>query len=134
MGITGGPGAGKGTQCSLLSNLSGYKHLSTGDLLRSEVLAGTERWIRLFEIITSGQLAPDDEVVELVAEAMKKQDDAPGFILDGFPANTSQAKLCREKMGDPVKVIVLEIPDAVTIKADRPAAEVFGDVKSALGF
>ena len=57
--MSGGPGAGKGTQCALITNVSGYVHLSTGDLLRSEVLAGTERWIRLFEIITSGKLVPD---------------------------------------------------------------------------
>ena len=54
-----------------------------------------------------------DEVVELVAGAMDKQPQAPGFLLDGFPANMAQAKLCKERMGDPVKVIVLEIPDPV---------------------
>ena len=54
-----------------------------------------------------------DEVVELVAGAMDKQPQAPGFLLDGFPANMAQAKLCKERMGEPVKVIVLEIPDPV---------------------
>ena len=57
--ISGGPGSGKGTQCSLLKSLYSYGHLSTGDLLRSEVLAGSERWIRLFETIRAGELAPD---------------------------------------------------------------------------
>ena len=59
MCIPGGPGSGKGTQCSLLTSAYSYGHLSTGDLLRSEVLAGTERWVRLFEIIRAGELAPD---------------------------------------------------------------------------
>ena len=57
--IAGGPGSGKGTQCSLLKSLYSYGHLSTGDLLRSEVLAGSERWVRLFETIQAGELAPD---------------------------------------------------------------------------
>ena len=52
-------------------------------------------------------------MVELVAGAMDKQAAAPGFLLDGFPANTAQARLCKERMGDPVKIIVLEIPDPV---------------------
>ena len=55
----GGPGSGKGSQCGRVAEVSGYQHLSTGDLLRQEVMAGTERWVRLFEIISSGQLAPD---------------------------------------------------------------------------
>ena len=74
--VMGGPGAGKGTQCRLLAELTQYRHLSTGDLLRNEVvlsiteslysavtttqvLAGTERWVRLFQLITAGQLVPD---------------------------------------------------------------------------
>ena len=56
---------------------------------------------------------PQDEVVDLVAEAMRKHPEAPGFLLDGFPANLSQASLCQEKIGAPVKVIVLEVPDVV---------------------
>ena len=57
--ISGGPGAGKGTQCALLAQQYDYAHLSTGDLLRAEVLAGTQRWVRLFETITNGLLVPD---------------------------------------------------------------------------
>ena len=66
--LTGGPGAGKGTQCALIKDVSGYVHLSTGDLLRSEVLAGTERWIRLFETISSGKLAPDVSLMAPVSQ------------------------------------------------------------------
>ena len=57
--MTGGPGAGKGSQCSLISAKYGYSHLSTGDLLREEVRAGTERWVRLYDIMDKGQLVPD---------------------------------------------------------------------------
>ena len=56
---TGGPGAGKGSQCSLISGKYGYSHLSTGDLLREEVRKGTERWVRLYEIMDKGKLVPD---------------------------------------------------------------------------
>ena len=51
--------------------------------------------------------------MELVAEAMRKHPEARGFLLDGFPANVAQASLCQEKIGAPVKVIVLEVPDVV---------------------
>ena len=56
---TGGPGAGKGSQCSLIAAKYGYSHLSTGDLLRDEVRAGAERWVRLYDIMDKGQLVPD---------------------------------------------------------------------------
>ena len=54
-----------------------------------------------------------NEVVDLVLQAIEKHSDAPGFLLDGFPANMSQANLCKERIGAPVKVIVLDVPDAV---------------------
>ena len=57
--MAGGPGAGKGSQCSLIAAKYGYSHLSTGDLLREEVRAGAERWVRLYEIMDKGQLVPD---------------------------------------------------------------------------
>merc|ERR1711936_366745 len=113
--IMGGPGSGKGTQCQLIKSHYSYGHLSTGDLLRSEVLAGTERWIRLFETIQEGELAPDDEVIALLADAMENMKDVKGFLFDGFPANITQAKLCQEKLGSPSKVVVLEVPESVMV-------------------
>ena len=59
-------------------------------------------------------------MVALVEEAMSKQPAAPGFLLDGFPANLAQARLCRERLGDPVKVILLEVPDHVMMSRYRP--------------
>ena len=66
--LSGGPGAGKGSQCELLSLKYGYAHLSTGDLLRAEVLAGTERWVRLFETMGRGELVPDVRNKEMSAK------------------------------------------------------------------
>merc|ERR1712179_494780 len=114
--VIGGPGSGKGTQCSLLRSAYSYGHLSTGDLLRSEVLAGTERWVRLFEIIRAGELAPDDEVIALLSAAMEEQPEAKGFFLDGFPANVTQAKLCQDMIGKPWKVVVLDLPEVVMVR------------------
>ena len=59
----GGPGAGKGSQCSLICGKYGYSHLSTGDLLREEVRKGTERWVRLYEIMDKGKLVPDVRIL-----------------------------------------------------------------------
>merc|ERR1712241_933714 len=111
--ILGGPGAGKGTQCSLLATKYNYAHLSTGDLLRAEVLAGTERWGRLFETMGRGELVPDDEVIDLLATSMEKMKEAPGFLIDGFPANLKQAEIFVEKLQSPHKIILLEVPEAV---------------------
>ena len=57
-------------------------------------------------------------------EAMSKQPAAPGFLLDGFPANLAQARLCRERLGDPVKVILLEVPDHVMMSRYRPPSNI----------
>lgn len=112
----GGPGAGKGTQCKEIARELGYIHLSTGDLLRKEVLAGSERWLRLHKLIIEGQLAPDDEVIALLSEAIEKQPEAKGFLIDGFPATLAQAKMCEASLGKPKNIIVLDIPDDIMLK------------------
>merc|ERR1719430_144559 len=114
--IMGGPGAGKGTQCMEIAKEYGYIHLSTGDLLRKEVLAGTERWLRLHELIIRGELAPDDEVIAFLKEAIEKNPEAKGFIIDGYPANLEQAKMCEDSLGKPKKIIVLDVPEDVMMK------------------
>ena len=67
--IMGGPGAGKGSQCSLINIKYGYSHLSTGDLLREEVRKGTERWVRLYDIMDKGKLVPDVCIVYISSVA-----------------------------------------------------------------
>jgi len=114
--IMGGPGSGKGSTCKLIADEFSYVHLSTGDLLRKEVLAGTERWIRLHDLIIKGELAPDEEVTDLLLDAMGKHSEAKAFLIDGFPASIEQAKICEEKLGKPQKIIVLEAPEDVLEK------------------
>ena len=85
----GPPGAGKGTQASLISQSNAYLHLSTGELLRHEVDKKTALGIQIKEIINSGKLVDDKLVLEIVKQnlALNKE----GWILDGYPRNISQA-------------------------------------------
>ncbi|MGD9738306.1 MAG: adenylate kinase [Bauldia sp.] len=89
--LFGAPGSGKGTQAALLKTRHGIPHLSTGDMLRDAVAAGTEVGKRAKAIIDRGELVPDDVVVGVVADRIAQPDAARGFILDGFPRTVGQA-------------------------------------------
>lgn len=87
----GAPGSGKGTQSFNLRHSHCYCHLSTGDMLRDAVAAGTELGKKAKGIMAAGQLVPDDLVLDLIAERVKSPECARGFILDGYPRNQEQA-------------------------------------------
>jgi adenylate kinase len=87
----GPPGAGKGTQASLLSKALNIPQISTGDILRSAVRAGTPMGVRAKSYMDSGSLVPDEVVVGIVEERLKEADCSDGFILDGFPRTVAQA-------------------------------------------
>ena len=89
--LLGAPGAGKGTQAQKLVEEFGVAHISTGDLLRAAVKAGTKRGVKAKSYMDNGQLVPDKLVVDLVTERLDADDAQKGFILDGFPRNTAQA-------------------------------------------
>jgi adenylate kinase len=90
--LFGPPGAGKGTQAKFLQDERGLVQLSTGDMLRAEKAAGTELGRRCREIMDRGELVPDDVVISIIAERLKKPDCAKGVIFDGFPRTVAQAE------------------------------------------
>ncbi|RLF91265.1 adenylate kinase [Thermococci archaeon] len=110
--VLGPPGAGKGTQAEMLERELGLKHLSTGDILREEVRKGTELGKRAEKYMKSGELVPDDLIVEMMEKEISKYDN---FVLDGFPRNLKQAEAL-DKMCRIDKVILLEVPDEVILE------------------
>lgn len=89
--LLGAPGSGKGTQAAILTDQLGVPHISTGVLLRAAVEAGTELGRKAKAIMDRGELLPDDIMLDLIEERLQAPDAKPGFILDGYPRNLSQA-------------------------------------------
>ena len=115
--VFGPPGSGKGSHCPRVSALLGIPHLSTGDMLRAAVAAGTEVGKKAKAAMDSGALVTDEIVVGIIADRIKEKGCDAGFILDGFPRTLQQSKMLDEtlaKTGEAVsRVIELSVPDAV---------------------
>lgn len=94
--LFGPPGAGKGTQSQKLIAAYGLVHLSTGDLLRSQIKAGTELGLRAKTLMDRGELVPDDVVIGMIAQKLRDNPDVNGFIFDGFPRTVAQAQALDE--------------------------------------
>jgi len=90
--LFGPPGSGKGTQSEKLIAKYGLKHLSTGDLLRSEIAAKTPLGLEAKNIMDKGQLVPDEVVIGMISSALDATPTAKGFLFDGFPRTGAQAK------------------------------------------
>lgn len=90
--LLGPPGAGKGTQAQRLVARYGIVQLSTGDMLREAVAAGTEIGLKAKDLMARGELVPDEVVVQIISERIDQPDARRGFVLDGFPRNIAQAE------------------------------------------
>jgi adenylate kinase len=90
--MLGAPGAGKGTQAVRISKLLEAPHISTGAMLREAIGSGSELGGRVKAIVESGELVPDDLMIEIIRDRLSQPDTARGFVLDGFPRTTVQAE------------------------------------------
>jgi adenylate kinase len=108
--LLGAPGSGKGTQARILAEASGVPHISTGDMLREAVAAGTRFGQKAKSTIDAGDLVSDDIMLGIIAERLGRPDAAKGFILDGFPRTRQQAKDLDElldELGAPIDAAIL---------------------------
>jgi len=115
--LFGPPGAGKGSQAPKIVDTLGIPQLSTGDMLRAAVAAGTEVGKQAKDVMASGGLVSDELVVSIIRDRIREEDCMKGFILDGFPRTVEQATMLDEMLatsGDQVNlVLALEVPDEV---------------------
>ena len=114
--LLGGPGAGKGTQANHIKENYQIPQISTGDMLRAAVKAGTDLGLKAKEYMDSGGLVPDDVIIGLVKERIKEPDCEKGFLFDGFPRTIPQADAMKEA-GVPIDAVVdINVPDEEIIK------------------
>ncbi|MCL4472069.1 MAG: adenylate kinase [Sulfuricella sp.] len=114
--LLGGPGAGKGTQATYIKEKFGIPQISTGDMLRAAVKAGTELGIAAKKIMDAGGLVSDDIIIGLVKDRIKEADCAKGFLFDGFPRTIPQADAMKAA-GVPIDYVVeIDVPDEEIIK------------------
>lgn len=97
--LIGPPGAGKGTQATLLQDRLRLPHISSGDLLRAAVKRKTETGLQAKQYMDRGELVPDGIVVRVIEERVRQRDCSDGFIIDGFPRNVAQAEVLRPMLG-----------------------------------
>ena len=109
--LLGPPGAGKGTQARFICERYGIPQISTGDMLRAAVAAGTELGKQAKTVMDSGGLVSDDIIIGLVKERITEPDCAPGFLFDGFPRTVAQAEAMRDAGVDIDAVVEIAVPD-----------------------
>jgi adenylate kinase len=127
--LLGAPGSGKGTQATRLKETLQLAHISTGDLLRAAVAAGTPLGLKAKQVMERGELVSDDLMLGMLEERLAQPDVGNGFILDGYPRNIAQARALDEllaRIGQPVDMAVqLDVGTELLIQrlAGRATAE-----------
>lgn len=117
--LLGPPGAGKGTQAKLMLQKYSLPQISTGDILREAIRQGTELGKRVEPLLASGKLVPDDLVIQIIEERLKRDDAKNGFVLDGFPRTLPQAEALEAQLNRAGKkidrVVSLEVDEAAIV-------------------
>lgn len=118
--LLGKPGSGKGTQARRIAKAKGIPQISTGDLIRAAIAAGSPLGLQFQEYADKGLLVPDDLVLALIEERLKQDDSTHGFLLDGFPRTIPQAEALAQwliKAGMPLDAVLnMQVPDSALIE------------------
>lgn len=115
--IAGAPASGKGTQCEIIKEEFGIVHLSTGDMLRAAVAAGTEVGVQAKEFMDSGKLVPDEVIIGIIRDRLDESDcKEQGWLLDGFPRTAAQAEALAEAGCTADCFLFLDVPDEVLVE------------------
>lgn len=128
--IFGPPGSGKGTQSVKLAEKFNLKHLSTGDMLRAEIAEGTELGKKMKDIMSKGELVPDEVVVEMIAGKIDNTKNCAGFLFDGFPRTVAQTvtleNMLKERGMQIDSMLVLDVDHDELVKRLIARAELSG--------
>jgi adenylate kinase len=114
--LLGAPGAGKGTQANFIKEKYNIPQISTGDMLRAAIKAGTELGMAAKKVMDAGQLVSDDIIIGLVKERLKEADCANGYLFDGFPRTVAQADAMKESGVNIDYVLEIDVPDEMIVE------------------
>jgi adenylate kinase len=114
--LLGAPGAGKGTQANFIKEKYNIPQISTGDMLRAAIKAGTELGLAAKKVMDAGQLVSDDIIIGLVKERLKDADCANGYLFDGFPRTIAQADAMKESGVNIDYVLEIDVPDELIVE------------------
>ena len=114
--LLGPPGAGKGTQANFIKEKYNIPQISTGDMLRAAIKAGTELGLAAKKVMDAGQLVSDDIIIGLVKERLKESDCANGYLFDGFPRTIAQADAMKDSGVQIDYVLEIDVPDELIVE------------------
>jgi adenylate kinase len=114
--LLGAPGAGKGTQANFIKEKYNIPQISTGDMLRAAIKAGTELGLEAKKVMDAGQLVSDDIIIGLVKERLKQEDCKNGYLFDGFPRTVAQADAMKDSGVSIDYVLEIDVPDEMIVE------------------